>query len=111
MNLTNVVTSVVLCAQGHLGAVTGLMVRFGVAGYTGIIEQGIEQPQGAKPMTANQNDTVVVADALLDGVSGGVISIHTNTPSVHAWPCDLKVPSNQSPSRPVASLVLPAVQS
>ena len=37
---TNAVTSVVLCAQGHAGAVTGLMVGFGVAVYTGIIERG-----------------------------------------------------------------------
>ena len=37
---TNAVTSVVLCAQVHAGAVTGLMVGFGVAGYTDIIECG-----------------------------------------------------------------------
>ena len=104
VDTANAVTSVVLCAQGHAAAVTGLMVGFGVAGYTGIIEQGIEQQQGPKPMTTTQNDTVAVADAVLDGVSGGAISIHTNTPSVHAWPCDLKGPSNQSPSRPVAAL-------
>ena len=35
----------VLCAQGHVGAVTGLMVGFGVADYTGIIERGHTQTQ------------------------------------------------------------------
>ena len=37
---TNAVTAVVLCARGHAVAVTGFMVRVGVAGYTGIIERG-----------------------------------------------------------------------
>ena len=41
-NTANAVTPVVLRAQGHTEAVTGLMVGFGVVGYTGIIEQGID---------------------------------------------------------------------
>ena len=36
----NVVTSVVLCAQGHMGAVSGFMVGSGAASDTGIIERG-----------------------------------------------------------------------
>ena len=38
------------------------MVGFGVAGYTGIIERGIEQLQGAKPMTTKQNPNVSMLD-------------------------------------------------
>ena len=57
------------------------MVGSGAASYTGIIEQGIEQQQGPKPMTTKQNDTVAVADALLDGVSGGALTVFTNIAS------------------------------
>ena len=47
----------------------------GVASYTGIIEQGIEQQRGAKPMTTNQNDTSLMTDVQLDTVAGGAIAI------------------------------------
>ena len=67
----NTVTSVVLCAQGHAGAVTRFMVGFAVASYTCIIEQGLEQQQGATPMTTNQNDTNLLTDAHLDIVAAG----------------------------------------
>ena len=50
---------------------TGLMVGFGVAVYTGIIERGIEQQRGAKPMTTKQNDTNLMSDEQLDLLSGG----------------------------------------
>jgi len=49
------------------------MVGFGVAGYTGSIEQGIEQPQGATPMTTNQNDARLLTDRQLDAVAAGVV--------------------------------------
>ena len=61
----------VLCAQGHTRALTGFMVGFGVAVYTGIIERGIEQQRGAKPMTTKQNDTNLMSDEQLDLLSGG----------------------------------------
>ena len=67
--------SVVLCAQVHAMTVTGLMVGSVVAGYTGIIERGIEQPQGAKPMTTNQNANVSILDGRLDVVAGGAIAV------------------------------------
>ena len=47
------------------------MVGFGVAVYTGIIERGMEQPQGAKSTTTNQNDTNLLTDAHLDIVAAG----------------------------------------
>ena len=61
----------VLCAQGHKRAVTRFMVGFAVASYTCIIEQGLEQQQGATPMTTNQNDTNLLTDAHLDTVAAG----------------------------------------
>ena len=63
--------SVVLCAQGHAGAVTRFMVGFAVASYTCIIEQGVEHQQGAMPMTTNQNDTNLLTDGHLDTVAAG----------------------------------------
>jgi hypothetical protein len=51
------------------------MVDVAVAGYTGIIEQGLEQQQGAKPMTTKQNPNVSMLDEDLDQVSGGLVVI------------------------------------
>ena len=51
------------------------MVEVGVAGYTGIIERGIKQQRGAKPMTTKQNPNVSMLDEDLDQVSGGLIAI------------------------------------
>ena len=101
-----------LCAQGHAGAVTGLMVGVGVAGYTGIIEQGVEQQRGAKPMTTKQNPNVSMLDQDLDQVSGGIIAIIAiaagrpaatrrlggqegepviqRQSSIHGYPCDVQ---------------------
>jgi hypothetical protein len=53
-------------------------VGIGVAGYTGIIERGIEQQRGAKPMTTKQNDTNLMTVDQLDTVSGGLQSNRTN---------------------------------
>ena len=82
VDTANAVTSVVLCAQGHAAAVTGLMVGFGVAGYTGIIEQGIEQQRGAKPMTTAQKKTKLMTDdhlgSELDSLAGGTMKIQKN---------------------------------
>ena len=47
------------------------MVGVVVAGYTDIIERGIEQQRGAKPMTTKQNDTNLMSDEQLDLLSGG----------------------------------------
>ena len=51
------------------------MVGFGVAGYTGIIEQGVEQQQGAMPMTTTQNDATPMSDGQLDTVAAGAVFI------------------------------------
>ena len=90
----------------------GVMVGFGVAGYTGIIERGIEQQRGAKPMTTKQNPNVSMLDEDLDQVSGGIIAIIAiaagrpaaarrlggqegepviqRQSSVHGYPCDVQ---------------------
>ena len=51
------------------------MVGAVVAGYTGIIEQGIEQQhREGRPMTTKQNPYVSMLDEDLDQVSGGLNS-------------------------------------
>ena len=91
--------------------VTDLMVDVAVAGYTGIIEQGLEQQQGAKPMTTKQNPNVSMLDEDLDQVSGGILwfmplaavrpaatrrlggqegePVIQRQSSIHGYPCDL----------------------
>ena len=46
------------------------MVGFGVAVYTGIIERGMEHPQGAKSTTTNQNDTNLLTEDQLETAAG-----------------------------------------
>jgi hypothetical protein len=53
------------------------MVGCVVAGYTGIIEQGLEQQRGAKPMTTNHNNTNPMTEtpleSALDVIAGGTL--------------------------------------
>ena len=87
------------------------MVGSVVAGYTGIIEQGVEQQRGAKPMTTKQNPNVSMLDEDLDQVSGGILwfmplaavrpaatrrlggqegePVIQRQSSIHGYPCDL----------------------
>jgi hypothetical protein len=93
-----------------------------VAGYTGIIEQGLEQQQGAKPMRTNQNDTNLMTEAplasALDLVTGGTLPpvISYTDPGatyrpVHTFRVAERNTNNAiAVSRPMTSLILPAVQ-
>ena len=64
-----------MCALVHVVAVTGLMVGFGVAGYTGIIERGWaatqprEDTQMTKKMEKNMSDELTLEQ--MEHVGGG----------------------------------------
>jgi hypothetical protein len=98
------------------------MVGFGVAGYTGIIERGIEQQRGAKPMTTNHNNTNPMTEtpleSALDVIAGGtlppVIS-YTDKGATYRPVNTFRVAERNTNnavavSRPMTSLLLPAVQ-
>ena len=96
-----------LCAQGHAGAVIGLMVGFAVAGYTGIIERGpaAEQPRKAKLMTPIQNNPIQNTDEQQSEVAApshlerdvaaggrGLVnsgSPHSAIPTIHRCPANM----------------------
>jgi len=80
-----------------------------VAGYTGIIEQGLEQQQGATGRATDQNANVSMLDGRLDVAAGGAIAIPER---IEAWRLgvagSVAISRDRMPStRPVRSFIVP----